>query len=145
MNVDEYTTSFLFYAPAKDPHAWQLDLPGFAEALRAAFPEVGYEPEEGHAARLGIWALTEDGVEFDGFADSEARDTIALSGNTADEVAVFLLWLRDSYLPAPDLIRFTTEAAFARGIETDWRIPASGGVEEIAEELRQHLRVVIDA
>jgi hypothetical protein len=143
VNFDEYSTSFLLYAPAKSPHAWQLDLSGFGEALHAAFPEVGYEPEEGHPARLGIWALTETGIEFDGFVDNETRDTIALSGNTVDEVAVFILWLRDSYLPSPDLIRFTTEAAFARGIDTDWRVPAAGGVDTIVEELQQHLRVIV--
>ncbi|MFJ5034511.1 hypothetical protein ACIQB5_42155 [Streptomyces sp. NPDC088560] len=143
MNLDEYTTSFLLYAPAKNPHGWQLDLNAFGEALRDAFPEVGYQPEEGHPARLGIWVLTVDGIEFDGFADNETRDTIALSNNKIDEIAVFILWLRDSYLPSPDLIRFTTEAAFARGIETDWRVPTSGGVDRITEELRQHLLVVV--
>ncbi|ANP48346.1 hypothetical protein J2Z21_009827 [Streptomyces griseochromogenes] len=143
MNIEEYTTSFLLYAPAKNPHGWQLDLNAFGEALRESFPEVGYQPEEGHPARLGIWVLTADGTEFDGFADNETRDTIALRGNTITEVASFIAWLRDSYVPSPDLIRFTTEVAFARGIETDWRIPAVGGVDRIEEELRQHLLVVV--
>jgi hypothetical protein len=133
MNLDEYTTSFLPYAPAKNPHGWQLDLNAFGQALREAFPDVGYRPEEGHPARLGVWGLTADGTEFDGFAGNETRDTIALRGNAVAEVAPFIAWLRDHYIASPDLIRFTSEAAFARGVETHWRIPATGGADRIEE------------
>lgn len=40
-------------------------------------------------------------------------------------------------------VRGATEAAFARGIETDSRVPASGGVDRIVGELRRHLLVVV--
>ncbi|MZG18066.1 hypothetical protein GTY44_32070 [Streptomyces sp. SID5914] len=48
-----------------------------------------------------------------------------------------------TYLPAPDLIRFTSELAYERDIDTDWRIPAGGDHERVADELKQHLQVVV--
>lgn len=143
MNFDEYTISFLLYAPAKSPQGWNLDLSEFGQALREAYPQVRYQPEEGHPKRLSFWALTDDGVEYTGFADNETRHTIALGENTIDEVAPFICWLRDTYLPSPDLVRFTSELAYARGIETDWRIPATGSEEQIIDEIQQHLRTVV--
>ncbi|MFD0033067.1 hypothetical protein ACWFR5_26080 [Streptomyces sp. NPDC055092] len=141
MDITEYTSAFLLYAPAKDPQAWHLDLAGFSEALQAAFPEVRCVPEDRPAA-LSFWALTNEGVVFDGFADVETRHTIMLTENTATEASEFIVWLRDHYLPSPDLIRYTTEDAVTRGLDTDWRVPSRGGREQIVEELEQHLRVV---
>jgi hypothetical protein len=143
VDFDEYNTAYLLYAPVKNPQGWNLDLSAFGRALDDAFPEVRYGPEEGHSARLSFWAMTDDGEEFDGFADNESRATIALSSATVDEAASFILWLRDSYLPAPDLIRFTSELAYEREIDTDWRIPATGDHERIADEIKQHLQVVV--
>ncbi|MET9362176.1 hypothetical protein ABZX93_14800 [Streptomyces sp. NPDC006632] len=122
---------------------WNLDLSAFGQALDDAFPEVRYGPEEGHAARLSFWAMTADGEEFDGFADNESRATIALSSATVDEAARVILWLRDSYLPAPDLIRFTSELAYERKIDTDWRVPATGDHARIADEIKHHIQVVV--
>ncbi|MGW7526578.1 hypothetical protein [Streptomyces sp. NPDC054783] len=45
---------------------------------------------------MGIWVLSADGTGFDGFADNETRDTIALQGHTVAEVAPFIAWLRDA-------------------------------------------------
>ncbi|WP_459738322.1 hypothetical protein [Streptomyces sp. E-15] len=45
-------------------------------------------------------------------------------------------------LSSPDLIRFGSEPAVEAGIETDWRMPATGDTASIAEELRHHIRVV---
>ncbi|MFE9120918.1 hypothetical protein [Streptomyces sp. NPDC007172] len=143
MDFDEYNTAYLLYAPAKNPQGWNLDLSAFGQALDDAFPEVRYQQEEGHAARLSFWAMTADGEEFDGFADNESRATIALSSTTVDEAATFILWLRDSYLPAPDLIRFTSELAYEREIDTDWRIPATGDHARIADEIKHHIQVVV--
>jgi hypothetical protein len=142
VNLDEYQTTFLLYAPAKNPGGWNLDLAAFAAALEAAFPEVRHETRQGRQLRLSFWAVTEDGVEFTGFASNEARDTVVLADNTADEAAVFVAWLRDSFLPSPDLVRFSSEPAVEEGIETDWRMPASGDTARIAEELKQHIQVV---
>ncbi|GAA4797576.1 hypothetical protein [Streptomyces ziwulingensis] len=143
MDFDEYSTAYLLYAPAKNPQGWNLDLAAFGQALDDAFPEVRYRQEDGHSARLSFWVMTAEGEEFDGFADNESRDTIALSSTTVDEAAQFSLWLRDAYLPAPDLIRFTSELAYEGDIDTDWRIPAGGDHERVADELKQHLQVVV--
>ncbi|SEE40023.1 hypothetical protein SAMN05216532_8095 [Streptomyces sp. 2231.1] len=142
MDLDEYQTTYLLYAPAKNPGGWNLDLAAFGAALEAAFPEVRYETRRGRQLRLSFWAVSEDGIEFTGFASNEGRDTIVLTDNTADEAAVFIAWLRDSFLPSPDLIRFSSEPAVEEGIETDWRMPASGDTTRIAEELKQHIQVV---
>jgi hypothetical protein len=143
VDFDEYSTAYLLYTPAKNPQGWNLDLAAFGQALDDAFPEVRYRQEDGHSARLSFWVMTAEGEEFDGFADNESRDTIALSSTTVDEAASFILWLRDAYLPAPDLIRFTSELAYERDIDTDWRIPAGGDHERVADELKQHLQVVV--
>jgi hypothetical protein len=143
MDFDEYSTAYLLYAPAKDPKGWYLDLAAFGQALDDSFPEVRYRPEVGYPARLSFWVMRAEGEEFDGFADNESRDMIALSPTTVDEAASFILWLRDAYLPGPNLIRFTSELAYERDIDTDWRIPAGGDHEQVADELKQHLQVVV--
>ncbi|MFE2103162.1 hypothetical protein [Streptomyces sp. NPDC059468] len=142
MDLDEYQTTYLLYAPAENPGGWNLDLAAFGAALEARFPEVRYETRQGRQLRLSFWAVTEDGIEFTGFASNEGRDTVVLTDNTADEAAVFIAWFRDSVLPSPDLIRFSSEPAVEAGIETDWRMPASGDTTRIAEELKQHIQVV---
>ncbi|MFF3361045.1 hypothetical protein [Streptomyces misionensis] len=142
MDLDEYQTTYLLYAPAKNPDGWNLDLPAFGEALEAAFAEVRYEARQGRQLRLSFWAMTEEGIEFTGYASNEGRDTVLLTDNTADEAALFIVWLRDVFLPAPDLIRFSSEPAVEKGIETDWRMPATGDRSRIAEELKHHIGVV---
>ncbi|KUN85551.1 hypothetical protein AQJ66_13670 [Streptomyces bungoensis] len=142
MDLDDYQTTYLLYAPAKNPAGWNLDLAAFGAALDAAFHDVRYETEQGRQLRLCFWAVTEDGIVFDGFATNEGRDTVLLTDNTPGEAAVFIAWLRDSFLPSPDLIRFTTEPAVERGIETDWRVPATADTASIAEELKHHIQVV---
>ncbi|GAA3139871.1 hypothetical protein [Streptomyces echinatus] len=142
MDIDEYRTTYLLYAPAKNPAGWNLDLPTFGTALDATFTDVRYETRQGRQLRLSFWAVTDDGTEFTGFASNEGRDTVVLTDNTADEAALFITWLRDSLCPAPDLIRFSSEPAVERGIETDWRMPALADTANIAEELKHHLRIV---
>ncbi|MFC9529910.1 hypothetical protein ACFT38_05025 [Streptomyces sp. NPDC056975] len=144
MNIDEYQTTFLLYAPAKNPQGWALDLGTFGEALREGFPEVGYQTrqnDEGEV-RLSFSAVTDSGIEITGFAKTEARDTVLIADASVDEAATFIAWLRDAYVPSPDLVRFTTEAAFERGIDSDWRVPATGDRGRIADELKQHIHVV---
>ncbi|GAV40236.1 hypothetical protein [Streptomyces acidiscabies] len=153
MDLDEYRTTYLLYAPAKNPDSWNLDLAAFAAALGARFSDVRYETRQGRQLRLSFWAVAEgegplyenpvhNGIAFDGFASNEGRDTVLLTDNTPAEAAVFIRWLRDTVLPSPELIRFTTEGAVEKGIETDWRMPADGDEGRIAEELRHHIGVV---
>ncbi|MFF8608437.1 hypothetical protein ACF06X_21140 [Streptomyces sp. NPDC015346] len=143
---DDDQTTFLFFAPERDPHAWALDLAGLGEALRESFPEVRYRVRQDSTRHgepyLSFWAATADGIEFDGTATVHGRDCVMLGDTTAEEAAHFLTWLRDSYLPAPDLIRFSSEPAVERGVETDWRLPADGDAGRVADELRHHLAVV---
>ncbi|MEU2930586.1 hypothetical protein ABZ636_37010 [Streptomyces sp. NPDC007251] len=142
MDLDDYQTTYLLYAPAKNPASWNLDLAAFGAALDAAFPEVRYETRQGRQLRLSFWVVTQDGIEFTGFASNEGRDTVLLADTTASEAAVFIAWLRDTFLPSPDLIRFSSESAVERGVETDWRMPAAADVASIAEELKHHIQVV---
>ncbi|MEU9992495.1 hypothetical protein AB0E10_37985 [Streptomyces sp. NPDC048045] len=142
MNLDEYQTTYLLYAPAKNPSGWNLDLAAFGSSLEAAFPEVRYETRQGRQLRLSFWAVTEDGIEFTGFASNEGRDTVVLTDNTPHEAAVFIAWLRNSFLPDPNLIRFSSEPAVEEGIETDWRMPADGDTTHIVEELKHHIQAV---
>ena len=139
IDLDECRTTYLLYAPAKNPGGWNLDLAAFGEALEAAFAEARYETRQGRQVRLSFWAMTEEGMEFTGFASNEGRDTVLLADNTAAEAAVFIVWLRDSFLPAPDLIRFSSEPAVEKGIETDRRMPVNGDRSRITEELKHHL------
>ncbi|MCZ0981627.1 hypothetical protein O1L60_29245 [Streptomyces diastatochromogenes] len=102
---DDDRTTFLFYAPGREPHAWALDLTGLGEALRESFPEVRYKVRQDRTHQgepyLSFWASTDDGTEYDGTATVHGRDCVMLADTTAGEAAPFLLWLRDTYLPAP--------------------------------------------
>ncbi|MFG2871494.1 hypothetical protein [Streptomyces sp. NPDC048338] len=64
---------------------------------------------------------------------------ITLTDVTAGEAAVFARWLRDSFVPAPNLVRFGSSLAMANGEQDPWPLPVEGGEEEIATELRRHL------
>ncbi|WP_153813554.1 hypothetical protein [Streptomyces sp. SUK 48] len=143
MDLDEYRTAYLLYAPAESPAGWHLDPTTFGTALEAAFAEVRHEARRGRLFRLVFWAMTEEGTGFTGSASNEGRDTVLLDDSTADEAAAFIAWLRDDFLPAPDLIRFSSEPAVEKGIETDWRVPANGDRSCIAEELKRHVSAVI--
>ncbi|MEU7279563.1 hypothetical protein AB0A69_12390 [Streptomyces sp. NPDC045431] len=146
MTHDDDPTTFLFYAPEREPHAWGLELAGLGEALREAFHEARYKVRQDRTHQgepyLSFWAATEDGTEYDGAATVHGRDCVMLADTTAGAAAPFLVWLRDGYLPARNLIRFSSEPAVERGIESDWRLPADGDAERVADELRHHLAVV---
>ncbi|MEU6167565.1 hypothetical protein [Streptomyces tanashiensis] len=146
---DDDRTTFFFYAPEREPHAWGLDLAGLGEALRESFAEVRDKVHQDRTHQgepyLSFWAGTDDGTEYDGTATVHGRDCVVLSDTTAGEAAPFLLWLRDTYLPTPGLVRFSSEPAVERGIETDWSLPANGDMARMADELRHHLSVVAGA
>ncbi|MFK8905443.1 hypothetical protein [Streptomyces sp. YS-3] len=149
LNDDDEQNTFLLFAPERDPHAWGLDLEQLGEALRGSFQDVSYELRQddvhGGAPYMWFWAVDSRGTGFDGTALTQGRDCIMLSGITAGEAAAFIVWLRDSHLPAPDLVRYSSEAAVVEGIESDWKLPAAGDEDGVADELRHHLRVVNNA
>ncbi|MBF6049810.1 hypothetical protein GO001_32285 [Streptomyces sp. NRRL B-1677] len=80
------------------------------------------------------------GLWLEGLATTpfEGMGSVPLYNALTDEAAVFASWLRDSFAPTPDLMHFSSEMAMNNGDESVWRIPESGGVEAIADELQRH-------
>ncbi|WP_265564772.1 hypothetical protein [Streptomyces hygroscopicus] len=99
-------------------------------------------PCSGNAESRAVPKAARSRFQPSGFLAGEGRDTVVLTDNTADEAAVFIAWLRDAFLPSPDLIRFSSEPAVEAGIETDWRMPAGGDTARIAGELKHHIEVI---
>ncbi|MFF3685919.1 hypothetical protein [Streptomyces sp. NPDC002187] len=143
---DDRRVTFLFYAPQRAPHAWGLDLQQLGEAMRGTYTEVRYKVRRDATRHgepyLSFWVATDDGVEYEGTATVHGRDCITLVDATAGDAGLFLTWFRDTYLPSPDLIRFSSGNAVERGIDSDWRLPAEGDQARLADELRHHLAVV---
>lgn len=73
---------------------------------------------------------------FDGTGSVLVRDA------SPQETAPFAAWLRDRYVPEPDLVRFTSQLALAKGHSEVRALPATGGAEDIALALQQHLNEV---
>ncbi|MEU0395795.1 hypothetical protein ABZ208_24025 [Streptomyces sp. NPDC006208] len=143
---DDDPVTFLFYAPQKAPRAWALDLSRLGQAMREAYTEVRYKIRQDATRHgepyLSFWVATGDGVECEGTATAHGRDCITLVDATAGDAGRFLAWFRDTCLPSPDLIRFSSGYAVERGIDSDWRLPAEGDQARVADELRHHLTVV---
>ncbi|AJF63387.1 hypothetical protein [Streptomyces vietnamensis] len=103
-HADDKRTTFLFYALEREPHAWGFDLAGLGEALRESFPEVRHKVRQDRTHQgepyLSFWTGTGDGTGYDGTATVHGRDCMTPADTTAGEAALFLLWLRDTYLPA---------------------------------------------
>ncbi|MYV71562.1 hypothetical protein GT043_37695 [Streptomyces sp. SID2131] len=64
---------------------------------------------------------------------------VTLTDATADEAGVFAVWLRDSFVPAPDLVRFASSLAMANGEDTPSSLPTGGVQDDISDLLRRHL------
>ncbi|WP_412075593.1 hypothetical protein ACLF6K_06650 [Streptomyces xanthophaeus] len=129
-------TNFAFYPPEGADGAWDATLESLEAALRQAFPDPTIE----HRVS-GIHGMTvldfevelAQGVWIDGTAALPRPDYafITLTNVTADEAAVFARWLRDSFVPAPHLVRFASSLVMANGEQEPWPLPAEGGDEEI--------------
>lgn len=139
-----YRTNIGFYPPREDGGAWRSSLQELEEALRGAFahPVVEYRTSATHGQQVLSFeiALAPD-VWIDGTSSMEGPDYafITLRDVTADEAAVFATWLRDSFVPAPDLVRFISSLAMANGEETPWVLPATGGNDTVLAEIRRHI------
>ncbi|MFF7436980.1 hypothetical protein [Streptomyces sp. NPDC008122] len=137
-------TNFAFYPPEGEDGAWHATLQTLERALREAFPD----PTIGHR-RSGIHEMTVLDFEIelapDVWADGTAAITepdyayITLTDVTADEAGAFAVWLRDSFVPAPNLVRYASSLAMANGEDTPLPLPIEGGREEIGALLRRHL------
>ncbi|ALC19770.1 hypothetical protein ACH46N_01430 [Streptomyces pristinaespiralis] len=137
-------TNIGFYPPQEDGGAWRSNLPSLEDALRQSFPDPVIEhsisPLHGEQALDFEIALAPE-VWLTGTSSMEEPDYayITLVDATADEAAVFATWLRDSFVPSPDLVRFISSLAMAGGEETPWVLPATGGSEEVLAEIRRHI------
>ncbi|MFJ8208494.1 hypothetical protein [Streptomyces sp. NPDC096033] len=137
-------TNFAFYPPRGDGGAWRATAESLERALREAFPEpaVEYRISGIHSVPVLDFEIElAPGVWIDGTASIPKPDYayVTLTDVTADEAAVFARWLRDSFVPAPHLVWFASSLAVANGEQDPWPLPAEGGNEEIAVELRRHL------
>ncbi|MFF9065108.1 hypothetical protein ACF09E_07085 [Streptomyces sp. NPDC014891] len=137
-------TNFAFYPPEGNGGAWHATLDSLERALREAFPD----PTIGHR-RSGVHEMTVLDFEIelapDVWVDGTAAITepdyayITLTDVTADEAGAFAVWLRDSFAPTPNLVRFASSLAMANGEDTPSPLPIEGGREDIGDLLRRHL------
>ncbi|MFE2558340.1 hypothetical protein ACFXGT_20405 [Streptomyces sp. NPDC059352] len=137
-------TNFGFYPPEEDGGAWHATLDSLQRALREAFPD----PTIGHRGS-GVHEMTVLDFEIelapDVWLDGTAAVTepdyayITLTDVTADEAGAFAVWLRDSFAPAPNLVRFASSLAMANGEDTPLPLPTEGSREDISGLLRRHL------
>lgn len=142
-------TNFAFYPPEDDQGAWGATLESLEAALRQAFPGLTAERRVSGLRDMTVLDFEVElaqGVWIGGTAAMPRPDYafITLTDVTADEAAVFARWLRDSFAPAPHLVRFASSLAVANGEPDPWVLPAQGGDEEILAELRRHLACIED-
>ncbi|WP_037673084.1 hypothetical protein [Streptomyces griseus] len=137
-------TTFGFYPPEGDEAVWQASLETFTSAVERDFHdadlEVRVDPLRGVEVldfdievEPGIWVTGTTALPSPEYA------YITLGNVTADEAAVFALWLRDSYVPSPTGVRFITSAAMENGDEIPWPLPATGDAAAIEAVMREHL------
>ncbi|MFF7199768.1 hypothetical protein [Streptomyces sp. NPDC008141] len=137
-------TNIGFYPPQEDGGAWRSSLKSLERALRQAFPDADVEYRtsamHGQEALDFEIALAPD-VWVVGTSSMEAPDYafITLTDVTADEAAVFAVWLRDSFVPTPHLVRFVSSLAMANGEERPWVLPATGDDQAVLAEIRRHI------
>lgn len=137
-------TNFAFYPPQDAGGAWDATLESLGRALREGFPGAAVERRTSGVHGMIVLDFEIEsavGVWIDGTAAMTEPDYayITLTDVTAGEAAVFARWLRDSFAPAPNLVRFASSLAMANGERDPWPLPVEGGEEEIAVELRRHL------
>ncbi|WP_369142087.1 hypothetical protein [Streptomyces sp. R44] len=137
-------TNFAFYPPEGDGGAWRATLQALEGALREAFPDpvIGHRTSGIHEMTVMDFEIEPaPGVWVDGTAAITEPDFayITLTDVTADDAGVFAVWLRDSFVPAPHLVRFASSLAMANGEEVPSPLPVRGGREDISGLFRRHL------
>ncbi|MFH8616830.1 hypothetical protein ACH4E8_17345 [Streptomyces sp. NPDC017979] len=140
-------TNFAFYPLEGDDGSWHATLDSLERALRQAFPDPTVEYR-----KSGIHGMTVLDFEVELAPDVWVEGTAAmprpdyayvtLTDVTADEAAVFAVWLRDSFAPAPHLVRFASSLAMANGEDTPSPLPVRGGTDEIRALLRDHVDAI---
>ncbi|MCZ1014386.1 hypothetical protein [Streptomyces noursei] len=120
---------------------------GFESALKERFPgafaRLRPTPFRG-GQYLAFEVLVAEGVGVRGIATIPVEECgcITLNLVSPGEAAVIAKWLRDDFIPSPELIRFSSEGAMEIGDETHWELPPSGDQVEIEEDLRAHIAYV---
>lgn len=137
-------SNFSFAPPEDNESAWRSSLDTFEEALARAFP--GAIAETRTSALRGDTVLDFDielapDVWVSGTAAMPAPDyaNVGLIDVTADEAAVFAQWLRDTYLPSRNCVRFLSSFVMENGDETPWPLPSKGDAQALAETMRRHI------
>ncbi|GAU70771.1 hypothetical protein SSP35_22_00750 [Streptomyces sp. NBRC 110611] len=147
MTDDENRATLFFYPPVDDADSWHMTFEGLEEALKERFPGALIQTlptpfREGNF--LSFEVLVAEGVGVRGTATIPIEECgcITLKLVTPGEAAPFAQWLRDDFIPSPDLIRFSSEGAMEIGDETHWELPRSGEQAGIEEDLRAHIAYV---
>ncbi|WNO71528.1 MULTISPECIES: hypothetical protein [unclassified Streptomyces] len=142
---DVLRTTFSFAPPVDDAAAWHLRLDDLAAGIVEAFPgastswgaDLGPRSAEALTFEVPLGA----GVWLEGLATTPCPEvgSVMVMHASAAEAARFALWLRDSFVPSPDLVRFTSEMALNNGDDAHGHLPPYGSVDEIAQTLQQHI------
>ncbi|MFE6128527.1 hypothetical protein ACFQ6Q_09680 [Streptomyces sp. NPDC056437] len=142
---DVLRTTFSFAPPVDDAAAWHLRLDDLAASINEAFPGASTS-WGGDLGPRSDGALTfevplDAGVWLEGLATTPypGIGSVMVMRASAAEAARFALWLRDSFVPSPDLVQFTSELALNNGDDAHGILPPDGSVDEIADTLQQHI------
>ncbi|MEU0394519.1 hypothetical protein ABZ208_17420 [Streptomyces sp. NPDC006208] len=142
---DALRTTFSFAPPVDDAAAWHLRLDDLAAKITEAFPgsSTSMRGDLGprSADALSFEVPLGDGLWLEGLATTPYPEigSVVVMQASAVEAARFAVWLRDSFVPAPDLIHFTSELALNNGDDAYWVLPTHGSIDEIAQTLQQHI------
>lgn len=142
---DALRTTFSFAPPVNDAAAWHLQLDDLAAKITEAFPgastSLGADLGPRSADALSFEVPLGDGVWLEGLATTPYPEigSVMVMQASAVEAAQFAAWLRDSFVPSPDLVHFTSELALNKGDDAYWVLPPHGSVDEIAQTLQQHI------
>ncbi|MFD4139950.1 hypothetical protein [Streptomyces sp. NPDC058572] len=142
---DALRTTFSFAPPVDDAAAWHLRLDDLAAKITEAFPgsstSLGGDLGPRSADALSFEVPLGDGLWLEGLATTPYPEigSVMVMQASAAEAARFAAWLRDSFVPAPDLVHFTSELALNNGDDAYWVLPAHGSIDEIEQTLQQHI------
>ncbi|MEU0394524.1 hypothetical protein ABZ208_17450 [Streptomyces sp. NPDC006208] len=142
---DALRTTFSFAPPINDAAAWHLQLDDLANKVIEAFPgastSLGGDQGPRSADALSFEVPLGDGVWLEGLATTPYPEigSVMVMHASAAEAAQLGIWLRDSFVPSPDLVHFTSELALSNGDDTSWALPPPASVDEIARTLQQHM------
>ncbi|NUL05711.1 hypothetical protein HRW07_21250 [Streptomyces lunaelactis] len=142
---DALRTTFSFAPPVNDAAAWHLQLDDLAAKITEAFPgastSLGGDLGPRSADALSFEVPLGDGVWLEGLATTPYPEigSVMVMQASAAEAAQFAAWLRDSIVPSPYLVHFTSELALNNGDDAYWVLPPHGSVDEIAQTLQQHI------